>query len=200
MARKAHPVTQIEAVTPDRLDDLADLFNSNNATKGCWCMAFIVPRGDYYQGRRGGNRTRFENMALTADPPMGLLAYREGKPVGWCAIGRRSRYPVATSPRSTLKDRDPSEDDMVWLVPCFFVRVGSRRAGVTEELLNAAVNLAKASGAKAIEGWPIANDYKSAETFEGREHVFEKCGFVCVSRPSPRRAVMRRDFSKPPSK
>ncbi len=40
-------------VTPDRLDDLADLFESNNATNGCWCMAFIAKRSDYVRGGSG---------------------------------------------------------------------------------------------------------------------------------------------------
>lgn len=122
---------------------------------------------------------------------MGLLGYRDGTPAGWCAAGPRSRYAVTASPRSILRDRDPAEDDSVWLVPCFFVRVGYRRDGLTAQLLSAAVDLARASGAAAIEGWPIADAHGSAETFEGREHVFTKCGFTCIGRPSPRRAVMR---------
>ncbi len=188
----------IEPVTADRLDDLADLFNSNAATRGCWCMSFVLPRAsgpEHYERRRGGNRRAFEAMAQDVDPPMGLLAYRNDTPVGWCATGPRSRYQRAIAPRGTiLKQRDPAEDDDVWLVPCFFVCVGFRRDGITEALLIAAVALARSSGASAIEGWPIANEYGGAESFESREHVFAKCGFECVGRPSPRRAVMRREL------
>ncbi len=189
-------MTDIAPVTADRLSDLEDLFNSNAATEGCWCMGFIVPRSEYYAGRRGGNRDRFIDLAATADPPLGLLASREGVPVGWCATGPRSRYKVATSNRSILMRRDPTEDDNVWLVPCFFVRVGHRRSSLTEELLTAAVEFAERYEAAAIEGWPIANTYDSPTSFEGREHVFERCGFACVARPSPRRAVMRLDLPR----
>jgi len=190
-------MSEILPVTEDRLDDLAELFESNNATKGCWCMAYILSRSEYHRGGRGGNREHFEQMAATADPPMGLLAYREGRPIGWCALGPRTRYPPAISPRATiLRDRDPDEDEDVWLVPCFFVRVGERRRGLTREMLNTAVELARERGVKAVEGWPLASDYPSADEYLGREQVFEACGFECIRRPSPRRAVMRLDLQE----
>jgi hypothetical protein len=63
------------------------------------------------------------------------------------------------------------------------------------ELLDAAVDVAARDGATVVEGWPIADTYASAETFEGREHVSPKCGFMSVSRPSPCRAIMRRKLT-----
>jgi GNAT superfamily N-acetyltransferase len=190
-------VTEIVPVDETVLGDLADLFESNGATRGCWCMAFLIPRSEYYAGRRGGNRARFEELARQGDSPMGLLAYHEGRPAAWLAAGPRARYAVATGGRSILKDRDPAEDHDVWLAPCFFVRVGQRRAGLTEQLLTRAVELAAVAGASAIEGWPIADSYGGGESFEGREHVFAKCGFDCVGRPSPRRVIMRRTLGRP---
>lgn len=188
MSDKILPLAQ------ERLDDLAELFESNNTTRGCWCMAFIATRSEYVNGGRGGNRAHFEELAMTADPPLGLLAYRDGRPVGWCAIGPRSRYPRAIGPRATiLRDRDASEDGDVWLVSCFFVRVGERRTGITYQLLEAAVDLARSHGAKAIEGWPLTGKPSPDEYF-GREQVFNACGFECVRRPTERRAVMRKDL------
>lgn len=83
--------------------------------------------------------------------------------MGWVAAGPRSRYATATAPRSTiLKDRDPAEDEDVWLVPRIFVRVGARRSGLTRALLTAAVALARERGAKAVEGFPLAAGPKGA--------------------------------------
>ncbi len=82
----------------------------------------------------------------------------------------------------------------MWLVQCFFVRVGSRRRGVTRELLDAAVALAQKHGAKAIEGWPLSRK-SSADGYLGREQVFAASGFAPVARPSPRRVVMRRNLT-----
>ena len=192
MAFVVHPAT------PDRLTDLAELFETGSATRGCWCMWFIDPAKDVQAGwRNGANRAAFEAMAQTADPPLGLIAYEDGVPVGWLATGPRSRYPNAISPRAKiLKDRDPAEDDDVWLLPCFFVRVGHRRAGVTSALIEAAVESARASGATAVEGFPIADDYPKTQDgdYVGKQRRFAECGFECVANPSPRRVVMRRDL------
>jgi GNAT superfamily N-acetyltransferase len=188
---------EIHPVDADRLDDLADLFESNAATRGCWCMWFISAAEEVRAGwRNGGNRRAFEARARGADPPMGLLAYEDGVPVGWLATGPRSRYPRTISPRAKiLKDRDPAEDDDVWLLPCFFVRVGHRRSGVTAALLTAAVEHAAASGATAMEGFPIADGYgKTPDDYVGKERRFAECGFACVAQPSERRVVMRRDL------
>ncbi|MGH2489875.1 MAG: hypothetical protein ACRDF9_00055 [Candidatus Limnocylindria bacterium] len=62
------------------------------------------------------------------------------------------------------------------------------------ELLDAAVDVAARNGA-TVEGWLIGDTYTSAETFEGREHVFARRGFTCVSRPAARHAIMRRDLT-----
>jgi GNAT superfamily N-acetyltransferase len=187
----------VHPLTADRLDDLADLFGSNATTKGCWCMWFLTPAKEVRAGwRNGGNRRAFEALAPTAEPPLGLLAYQDGRPVGWLATGPRSRYPRAIGPRATImKDRDPSEDDDVWLLPCFFVRVGYRRTGVTGALIAAAVEQAAAHCATAVEGFPIAEGYpKSPDDYVGKQRRFAECGFACVAEPSPRRVVMRRDL------
>ena len=187
----------VRPLTPDRLSDLAELFQTGPATRGCWCMWFINPAKDVEANwRNGGNRRAFEALAQSADPPLGLIAYEGDKPVGWLATGPRSRYPRAIGPRTKLmKGRDETEDDDVWLLPCFFVRVGHRRAGVTAALLAAAVDQAAAHGAAAIEGFPIADSYpKSQDDYVGKQRRFAECGFECIAQPSPRRVVMRRDL------
>ena len=188
---------EILPVTPERLDDLADLFQTSGTTRGCWCMWFINPARDVEAGwRNGGNRRAFEQLCETADPPLGLLAYEDDVPVGWIATGPRSRYPRAVGPRATiLRGRDPAEDDDVWLLPCFYVRTGYRRRGVTAALVAAAVEHARAAGAKAVEGFPIADSYpKAQDDYVGKQRRFAECGFTCVAEPSPRRVVMRRDL------
>jgi GNAT superfamily N-acetyltransferase len=186
---------EIHPLTSNRLDDLADLFMTGPATRGCWCMWFIDSPSNVRAGwNHGGNRRAFEALATTTDPALGLLAYEGHIPIGWLATGPRSRYPRAIGPRTKiLKDRDPAEDDEVWLLPCFFVRVGYRRSGVTAALIAAAVEQARACGARAVEGFPIADAYpKSPDDYVGKQRRFAECGFTCVAEPSPRRVVMRR--------
>lgn len=189
---------EVHPLTPERLEDLADLFLTGSATRGCWCMWFLSTSKAVQDGwNNGANRAAFEELAKTADPPLGLLAYEGTKAIGWLATGPRSRYPRATGPRAAImKHRDPAEDDDVWLLPCFFVRVGHRRKGVTAALVAAAVELGAKHGAIALEGFPIADDYpKSQDDYVGKQRRFAECGFACVAKPSPRRVVMRRSLS-----
>ncbi len=185
---------EVRPLTTDNYADASDLFNSNSTTRGCWCMWFLLTTKEVEAGWGDGNRRGFRRLA-GQDPPGGVLAYRDGEPVGWCAAGPRSRYGRALRSR-TLADRDPAEDDTVWLVPCFFVRVGARRAGLTEELLTGAVEQARTHGATAIEGFPLAGaGPHSTDRYLGTERVFAACGFRIIARPSPRRVVMRLDLA-----
>ena len=182
----------VRPVGAELLDDLDTLFATSKTTAGCGCLWFIASAKQCQAGWGEPNRAAFASLAATAAEPVGLLAYRGDDPVGWCAAGPRSRY--ARALRSAhLKQRDDSEDDTVWLVPCFYVRRDARRSGVTVSLLRAAVDLAREHGASAIEGFPLAGDARRAagEAFLGVEPLFAACGFTAVARPSPNRVIMR---------
>jgi GNAT superfamily N-acetyltransferase len=189
---------QVEPVTASRLDDVAALFGATKTTTGCYCMWFVLPAKECSAGWGDGNRAKFAEMAAQA-PPIGLLAYRDGEPVGWCAAGPRSRYTRALrSP--LLAGRATDEDDSVWLVPCFYVRRDARRAGITKALLEAATALARAHGARAIEGFPHAGDARrsAGEAFVGVEPIFAACGFTATDRRTADRIVMRRPLRRAP--
>lgn len=182
----------IEPLTGDRLGDLATLFGTNGTTRGCYCTWFLIPAKQCHAGWGEANRLTFEACAEADPQPMGLLAYADGTPVGWCAAGPRDRYARALrSP--VLRSRNPAEDERVWLVPCFFVRVGFRRQGIMRELLVRAIELAASQGATAIEGFPLSGDRRrgSGEAYLGVEPVFAECGFTVVDRPTASRALMR---------
>ncbi|GIE94777.1 GNAT family N-acetyltransferase [Paractinoplanes rishiriensis] len=185
---------QIRTVTGADIADLNELFDSNSATRGCRCMWFVLSNREVQGGWGAGNRDRLTSLAAGSAEPVGVLAY-DDRPVGWCAVGPRARYTRALrSP--ILAGHDPAEDDRVWLVPCFFVRVGHRRAGLTEELLTAAVEVARQHGATAVEGFPLAGaGPHRSDRYLGSEPLFAACGFTEVTRPSPRRVVMRHELS-----
>jgi GNAT superfamily N-acetyltransferase len=186
----------IRSLNGDRCADVTDLFESNATTRGCWCMWFLLSTSEVQGGWGDGNRDDFLTRAAASDVPYGALAYEDGTPVGWCAAGPRSRYARALRSPILKNTRDPDEDDAVWLVPCFFTRVGHRRQGVRGRLLAAVVEQARAAGAAAIEGFPLAGDgpHDRTDRYLGTEPLFAAQGFRVVARPSPRRVVMRLDL------
>jgi GNAT superfamily N-acetyltransferase len=195
------PATTTVPVTEERLPDLATLFGTNKTTSGCYCMWFLLPAKECSAGWSGGNKVAFELAAQSETRPMGLLAYRAGEPIGWCAVGPRARYARALrSP--VLGGRDPATDRDTWLLPCFYIRRDARRSGVTRTLVEAAVALASRHRATAIEAFPLAGDRRrgTGEAFVGVEPLFAACGFSVVDRPTPARVVMRRELRRATAK
>src|SRR4051794_33802359 len=116
----ASPV-DVRPLTRDRLPDLSDLFATTAMTSRCHCTYFLLSARERMQvWPRGEARACFEEHARVASAPVGVLAYREGRAVGWCAAARRAAYPTVL--RSPLfRSRDPHEDDAVWFASCFYV-------------------------------------------------------------------------------
>jgi GNAT superfamily N-acetyltransferase len=95
---------------------------------------------------------------------------------------------------------DEDQDDPgVWTVTCFVVRTGYRRRGVSRALTEAAVGYARDHGATAVEGYALITEPGKevvwGELFVGAKSTYEACGFQEASTPTPRRRVMRIDFS-----
>ena len=81
----------------------------------------------------------------------------------------------------------------------FFVRKGYRRRGITYALAAATVDFARERGARALEAYPMitepGKEITWGELYVGARQVFADAGFTEVSHPSPRRVVMRIDFT-----
>jgi GNAT superfamily N-acetyltransferase len=188
-------VIEVKIANKNLKSDIEFLFSSNSSIDNCSCMWFLISVKDYHAGGREQNRLRFYELLQAEIMPVGLIAYHEENPVGWCAVGPRSRYHRAIR-TPTYKGRAPDEDTLVWLTPCFFVRDEARALGVAEALLERAITLAEESGATAIEGFPFSGNQRrySGDTQVGIESVFTACGFSVIRRPSENRVIMRREL------
>jgi hypothetical protein len=193
------PLVEILPVGADQLPGVRELFDVERTTRHCWCMAFCTTRWQFATGwYGGGNRRRFEAMAANERLPLGVLAMRDGEPVGWCACGPRRRYRAAVDGRSSpLARRPPDDDDHVWLIACIIIRPEHRGSGVALPLLRGAMSVAREENATAIEAWPLARGVRRPEDAHvGREGVFTRLGFERVEQPSTERVIMRYEFGQ----
>ncbi len=130
-----------------------------------------------------------------ATETIGIVAYLDDEPVGWCAVDRRSVYGRLRGSPVPWKERSEDKDDeSVWAIPCLVVRRGFRGRGYTYDLVAAAVAHARARGAEAIEGYPMVTGGAEVtwnEMSVGAVGPFAAAGFVEVSHPTKRRLVMR---------
>ena len=104
----------------------------------------------------------------------GLLAYVDGKPVGWCNYGETTHL---SGVMMKLK-LDASEHDRVGSVACFVIASQYRGHGVATRLLDAAIDRLRDRGLRAVEAYPRKEDGGSAQAhYRGSLTMFERAGF-----------------------
>jgi GNAT superfamily N-acetyltransferase len=194
------PQLDIKPLTPDRLPDLASLFEQGGDPKWCWCAYFRIRGFDFSSGGKTRHRAVMEQAAeeTAADGRApGLVAYHDGEAVGWVSVGPRTDYErLAYS-----KVLAPVDDKPVWLIVCFVVGRRSRGQGVANAMLDAAIDYARDHGAKMLEAYPVelaeGERIGAGEAYKGTLAMFERAGFKVVDRrqwnaSTPVRPIVRR--------
>ena len=183
-------------------EDLQALFGTRGAASRCQCQRYKLRQREAFakfpvEERAHRLRQQTDCGHPDSDGTSGLVAFLDGEPVGWCAVEPRSAYEgLLRNARVPWEGRDEDkDDDTIWAVTCLFTRAGFRKRGVSRVLARAAVDFARARGARALEAYPMTTkDVIAEELHVGTEGVFAAAGFAAVSRPTPRRVVMRIDF------
>lgn len=185
-------------------DDIQAVFGPRGTARICQCQRYkLAPKESFgsFPLEERALRLREQTNAGRADAreTMGLVAYLDGEPVGWCAVEARSAYSgLRRVYRTPWEGRaEDKSDDTVWAVTCVFVRAGFRKRGIAYALAAAAVEHAGARGARALEAYPMrseAGEITWDEIHVGVESIFAAAGMETVSRPGIRRAVMRIDY------
>jgi GNAT superfamily N-acetyltransferase len=176
-------------LTPDRWDDLVELFGPNGACGGCWCMWWKRSAEDFRRKKGASNRRSFKALVDRGDVP-GFLAYEGQRAIAWCAVEPRQRYPRLAASRALL----PVDDQPVWSVACLFVKAGRRRSGLSLAMLEHAKRFAAARGGRLLEGYPRdpGGGFPGANSaWTGVATTFVKAGFTEVARRTPTRPIMR---------
>lgn len=177
-------------LTPRRWDDLATLFSTSAVTRGCWCMWWRLPRAEFH--RAGADERRAALRRLTEQrAPLGVLAYLDGQPAGWCSVSPREQLPGLERSRALPR----IDDAPVWSIVCLYVPRAFRGQGLAVGLIRAAVDMARAAGATVVEAYPReagGSRIDSGSAYVGVPSMFRQAGFREVARPSPSRRIMRR--------
>jgi GNAT superfamily N-acetyltransferase len=190
---------EIHPLTPERFADLAALFEEGGDPKWCWCVFYR------FRGRDWTNATAAENRAALVEltehgtdsgPAPGLVAYQDGRTVGWVSLAPREDYERLRYSKVLA----PLDDTPVWSIVCFVVSRRVRGQGVAVILLEGAIEYARARGATTLEAYPVdttAGRVPAANAFHGTLGMFERAGFTVVERrqwnaTAPVRPIVRR--------
>ncbi|HEY2079636.1 MAG TPA: GNAT family N-acetyltransferase [Streptosporangiaceae bacterium] len=183
-------------------EDLQAVFGSGTAAK-CQCQRIKLGDHDWFampvEERAQRLREETDCGHPEADRTSGMVAYQDAEPVGWAAVEPRANYRRLRGSSVPWAGRSEDPDDpAVWAIACFAIRPGYRGQGLTRPLTTAAVDYARACGAKAVEAYPMLHKpgqiVSWGEMNVGSRNTFLAAGFREVSHPTTRRLVMRLDL------
>lgn len=169
----------VQDVTPDRVADYHsffdhDAFRDFPGWQSCYCMETHRTQTDEEWAVRtaADNRadmtTSIGNGEVTA-----LLAYVDGKPVGWCNYGESTRL-NGVMHRFGL---NAAEQQGVGSLACFVIAAQYRQHGVASALLESALDRLRARGVKTAEAYPV-KELKSAQSnYRGPLSMYLQAGF-----------------------
>jgi GNAT superfamily N-acetyltransferase len=195
----------IVPLTPNRWDDVDALFGEGGDPKSCWCMFWRLRSKDWSFANASETKDGFHALVDEGrDPAPGLLAYRDGRAIGWVSVAPREDYERLTNSRV----RPKIDEVPVWSVVCFVVSKRERGQGLTGRLLDAAMAYALDHGAPGLEAYPVDpgdGRVPAALGYTGLLSTFEAAGFKVVHEiDSPqskvRRVIVRRLLAPRPSR
>lgn len=189
--------TVCHPVTSERWPDLVELFAGHGNPGYCWCQTWRIA-GSRYRALDSAGRQALLKAQVQAGTPVGLLAYRDGRPVGWCSVAPRTTYGRLLRARSIRK----VDNRRTWSIVCFYLHQAVRGQGVSGVLISAALDYARRSGAQVVEAYPVepqvgpdgVPDYQVSYRFMGFLSMYRRAGFVDATPPGSQRRVMRYDL------
>lgn len=152
-------------------------------------MWWRLSHSQFLKQRGKENKMAFKRIVDSGQIP-GIIAYFEGKPIGWCSVAPRQVY--SRLERSRILKR--IDDNPVWSIVCFYIAKEFRRKGASILLLKAVLDYVSHRGGTIVEGYPIDSKKSSSPdvfAYTGLASAFRRVGFVEVMRRSETRPIMR---------
>ena len=120
MAEKPGEWFRFRAVDKTNWEDLVELFEGRGGPSYCWCMvwrpkpvgASRLPKDE----RKRMLRTQLHDL-VSKGVPVGIIAYHEQTPVGWCSVAPRPTFRTLGAP-----DIGDEDENRIWSITCFFVK------------------------------------------------------------------------------
>lgn len=170
---------EVRDVTRERVADYLSFFD-NDAFRDfpswqfCYCAEPIFAGDDEeWAGRTPEDNRRDISRMLATGETTGLLAYADGKPVGWCHYGRTTRF-VQLMKRYEL---EAASQAGVGSVACFVITPPYRGHGVATALLETACDRLAAAGLEWVEAYPRKEGERAQAHFRGPLSMYVAAGF-----------------------
>lgn len=167
---------EVRAMAPELLQDFLAFFDheafaDNPRWAFCYCQFMYVDHSKVDWKSRTADENRAAACKRIGSRRMqGLLAYRNGAPVGWCNAAPRNML-------DAFSDEPDPDAARLGQITCFVVAKAHRRAGVATALLHAACAQLKAQGLAIAEASPMKEASSDAQAHEGPLSMYLAAGF-----------------------
>jgi GNAT superfamily N-acetyltransferase len=191
----------VRELKPELLQDYLSFFDKAFSDfpdwAGCYCGFYDTSDKDWDDAATAGPAHRAaRSERVSTGKAHGLLAYIDGKPVGWCNAQPRKSFVNMRSYKVALAD--PQES--VGSIMCFLVTPEHRGKGVSTALLKAACDKFHRDKLKIAEGYPTTDSRKrfgeipwAEANYKGPLNMYMKNGFT-VHRQLDRFAIVRKQL------
>ena len=189
----SHPSLTIRRLAPDLRDDFLGFFEGpafadNPKWKSCFCQFLHVDHSTV----TWSDRTAEENRASACDRiacgrMQGLLAYLDGRVVGWCNAAPRLLL-------DAYADEPVADAEKIGQIACFVVSHGHRRSGVARRLLEEACTMLRDQGLRIAEANPSRDAATDGENHYGPLPLYLSAGFSIVREQADGLVVVRRSL------
>jgi len=170
--------------------DFESLMGPRGGCGGCWCMTWRLQPKEFRVKKGEGNKKAMRKL-VKSDKPLGIIAYHNDQPIGWCAVAPREEFIRLENSRVLQR----VDDKPVWSITCFFIARPYRRKGLSVELLKAVIKFCRKKRVKILEAYPTvpySENMPAAFAWTGIDSAFKKAGFVIAAQRSKSRPIMRR--------
>ena len=187
-----------EELQPSHWSAIEQLFGKNGACGGCWCQWWRVKRGGRLWEQTKGKRARMMmKKSVTSGTALGILAFDDKTPVGWCSYGPRKEFPRVETVKAYRRD-DVAD---VWCINCFYITRKYRGRGIARGLLGSALAAMKRQKVSLVEAYPVteSRDGKklaAAFSWTGPMNIFQEVGFREVQRLAQTKPLVRLNLGK----
>lgn len=161
----------------DKWEDFEKVMGKNGAYWGCWC-AYDRMRRSLFSKSGSDIHKSVTRKYVDSGKIVGIIAYENEEPIGWCSIGPVEDFPGIMFSRE-LK---PEEPEGKWCITCLFIRKGWRKKGLTSYLITSALDVSRKENAKSVEAYPVEGGKPKGDPFiyRGLLSTYLKLGFVPV--------------------
>ena len=184
---------EIRKLCPELMQDFllffdGDAFADNPRWSFCYCQFLYVDHAKIdwpartAQANRAAACDRIRNQRME-----GYIAYRAGKPVGWCNAAPRTMM-------DAFADEPDPDASRIVQIACFVVAKPHRRSGVASSLLHAACAGLKARGFAIAEALSVAEASSDAQNHFGPLRMYLAAGFHIHRTDADGRVHVRRSL------